>query len=285
MKKVMARFLIFFIGIPFFTGLVIFLPYRNHLCINILVVLTSALGAIEFQNILKQKNLVIPLRQAAFLGGLCPALITAAVSFNFSILGISAVFMAVISWLILSGIFASVQKQSAFINRTAAGFSLILYPSFFIVWIIPMSLLPNSSILIVLYLLTVFLNDSSAWAVGMLFGNGNRGFIPASPSKSIAGFAAGIFVSLVVGLAGAKLFPLVFVPRFIPLIPAGAFLGLITGIAATLGDLGESVLKRSAGIKDSGFLIPGRGGILDSIDSLTLAAPVYYLVYRLLFRS
>jgi phosphatidate cytidylyltransferase len=60
-------------------------------------------------------------------------------------------------------------------------------------------------------------------------------------------------------------------------------LGLFTGIAAVLGDLAESALKRSAGVKDSGSLIPGRGGILDTIASLALSAPVFYVGYRLLF--
>jgi phosphatidate cytidylyltransferase len=64
---------------------------------------------------------------------------------------------------------------------------------------------------------------------------------------------------------------------------AGALLGFGAGIAAILGDLCESAIKRSADVKDSGSLILGRGGALDSIDSLALAAPVYYLLYQVLF--
>jgi phosphatidate cytidylyltransferase len=60
-------------------------------------------------------------------------------------------------------------------------------------------------------------------------------------------------------------------------------LGLLSGAAATLGDLAESVMKRSSDIKDSGSIVPGRGGALDSIDSIALAAPVFYGLYRLLF--
>jgi phosphatidate cytidylyltransferase len=64
---------------------------------------------------------------------------------------------------------------------------------------------------------------------------------------------------------------------------AGILLSFVSGLAGTLGDLGESAMKRSADIKDSGTIIPGRGGILDTVDSIALAAPVYYGLYRLLF--
>ena len=283
MKKTVQRFLIFFLGIPLLIALVFFLPARNHLALNLLVAIVSILGAMEFQNILKQKGLFIPLWKAALFGGLIPALACAEISFNFNRAGTGLVFMAAISSLILSGIFSAPEKQNLFISRVAAGFSVIIYPGLFLSWIIPMALLPKAAINIIVYLLIVFMNDSAAWAAGMLFGKGNQGIFPVSPQKSIAGYAGGTLASVLIAIGGSLLFPEAFASRLLPLLPAGVVLGLCTSIMANLGDLGESVLKRSAGIKDSGMLIPGRGGILDSIDSHTLAAPVYYLFYRLLF--
>jgi phosphatidate cytidylyltransferase len=285
MEKLILRLLTFFIGLPLLLAVVIFLPAYNHLVLNLMVVITVVLGAMEFQNILNLKKLYIPVAEAAILGGLVPALMTAAVCFNFSALGISAIIMAALCWLIVSRIFTSHDKQEAFVFRAAAGFSVIIYPGLFLSWIILMSLLPAPEIIIISFLLIVFLNDSIAWVTGMLFGKGNRGVIPASPSKSIAGFVGGILASLGVGIGAALIFPEVFVPRMLPAPLAGVLLGLISGVAATLGGLGESVLKRSAGIKDSGVIMPGRGGILDSIDSISLAAPIFYLLYLLLFVS
>jgi phosphatidate cytidylyltransferase len=86
------------------------------------------------------------------------------------------------------------------------------------------------------------------------------------------------------GLLAVKFFPEAFSSTVMASYPAGALLGTGAGAAAILGDLGESALKRSAGVKDSGTLILGRGGALDSIDSLALAAPVYYIIYQVLFQ-
>ena len=117
----------------------------------------------------------------------------------------------------------------------------------------------------------------------MLFGKNNRGLIPASPNKSIAGFIGGIIVSVFIGVAATVYFSDAFSSTVMTPICSGALLGFGAGIAAIFGDLGESALKRSAGVKDSGTLILGRGGALDTIDSMALAAPVYFLIYQILF--
>ena len=282
MKKILQRLLIFFLGLPVLIVIVFFLPAYNHLCLNLLVIIFSILGALEFQNILRHKSLFVPPIEAAILGGLVPVLETAVISFGMDRFIVFAVFMAAASWLFVSRVFSARDKQDQFINRTAAGFYIMLYPGIFLAWIISMALFPEPGIVIIAFLLTVFLNDSAAWAAGMLFGKGNRGIIPASPNKSAAGFIGGILASVLTGVLCVLFFPQAF-RGAIPALPSGAILGLATGIAAVLGDLGESVLKRSAGIKDSGVIIPGRGGILDSIDSIALAAPVFYIAYKLLF--
>ncbi|MDR0387105.1 MAG: phosphatidate cytidylyltransferase, partial [Treponema sp.] len=116
-----------------------------------------------------------------------------------------------------------------------------------------------------------------------LFGGNNRGIIPASPNKSVAGFIGGFTGSILIGLGAAWFFPAAFSSTVMPSLWAGVILGFVSAAAASLGDLAESVMKRSSSIKDSGGLIPGRGGVLDSIDSIAMAAPVYYGLYRFLF--
>jgi phosphatidate cytidylyltransferase len=281
-KKLISRLAIFFIGLPLIAVLVLFLPQYNHLAINIATVIFSALGAVEFAGILKKKRLVIPAAEAAILGAAAPAAMTAAVSFGVPTLIVPAVLAAGASWVLVSRVFSPEKCLENFIDRAAAGFAVLIYPGLFMEWIVRLGLLPRAGIIILIFLLSVFANDSLAWTAGMLFGKGNRGIIPVSPNKSVAGFIGGLAASALIGLGGSLLFPEVFRPRF-PALPSGLIMGLAVGIAGSLGDLGESAIKRSAGIKDSGFLIPGRGGVLDSIDSLALAAPVFYLARHILF--
>jgi phosphatidate cytidylyltransferase len=282
--KVVSRLAIFFMGLPLIAVLVLFLPQRHHLALNICTVVFSALGAVELAGILKKKDLRIHPAEAAVLGAAAPAAMTASVSFGFPAPAVPAILAAGAFWMLTSRIFSSEKKLDRFVGRIAAGFTVLVYPGLFMGWIVRMGLLPRSEIIILSFLLCVFANDSLAWAAGMLFGRRNRGLIPASPNKSVAGFIGGFAAAALVGCGGALLFPDAFSPRLISALPAGLILGLAAGVAGSLGDLGESALKRSAGVKDSGFLIPGRGGVLDSIDSLSLAAPVFYLVFRLLFR-
>ncbi|QZZ21550.1 phosphatidate cytidylyltransferase [Leptothermofonsia sichuanensis E412] len=113
--------------------------------------------------------------------------------------------------------------------------------------------------------------DIGAYVVGKFFGRTQLSNI--SPKKTVEGAVFGVTGSVVVAIAGSWFLGWAGYPV------TGAALGLLIGIASLLGDLTESMMKRDAGVKDSGQLIPGHGGILDRADSYVFTAPlVYYFV-------
>jgi phosphatidate cytidylyltransferase len=124
-----------------------------------------------------------------------------------------------------------------------------------------------------LLMLTVMVSDTAQYYTGRLFGR--RPLAPlVSPKKTIEGAVGGfVFGTALFVCAGAW---------WLPSMPVGLRVGLgLTLVALGIaGDLFESMLKRSAGVKDSSALIPGHGGVLDRIDALLFAAPVYYIVLR-----
>jgi phosphatidate cytidylyltransferase len=122
-------------------------------------------------------------------------------------------------------------------------------------------------------MLTVFVSDTAQYYTGRLLGR--TPLAPAiSPKKTIEG-AVGGFVSgaVIMVVVGAWWMPNAAVAF-------RALLGAAIVALGIAGDLFESMLKRSAGVKDSSSLIPGHGGILDRIDALLFAAPVYYIVLK-----
>ncbi|GHV22968.1 phosphatidate cytidylyltransferase [Spirochaetia bacterium] len=283
MSKLVQRLLIFFIGLPAALAVVFFLPQKNHLAANIVVIILCVLGGAELSVLLKKKNLIIHPMEAAVLAVLVPAAMMLHVSFNVDAILIPGLIVAAMMWLLVSRIFSKGEKLDDALGRFISGLAVMFYPSVFFGWIILMNRLPESTYLILAFLCVVIANDSLAWLAGMLFGKSNRGLIAASPNKSIVGFITGILASTLAGLIFAFVMPGVFIAAHFPPVVSGLALGFLTGLAAVSGDLAESALKRSAGVKDSGGIIPGRGGALDSIDSLAMAAPVFYIVYRLLF--
>ncbi|MDR0584201.1 MAG: phosphatidate cytidylyltransferase [Treponema sp.] len=291
MKKMLQRLLMFFIGLPLVILIVCFLPHYNHLALNLTVIVFSALGAAEIAAMLEKKHLRICKIEALILGALLPAAEALSLAFNWDAWITASFFFTGAFWVLVSGVFSRSGNLDRCAGRAAAGFTALIYPGFLLGWIIKMGRWKGAEIIIMVFLLTVMGNDSTAWAAGMLFGGGNRRIIPVSPNKSIAGFIGGGIASIVVGAGAALLFPGIFVPRFdsgliISSAPgAGIILGLLSGLAAVLGDLSESAIKRSTGSKDSGHIMPGRGGVLDSIDSIALAAPVFYLIFTLLFKQ
>ena len=113
--------------------------------------------------------------------------------------------------------------------------------------------------------LVVWGYDTGAYLTGSLIGR-RRMLDHISPSKTVEGLAGGLVLATLAAGLGAVLIGL---EPWHPLV-----IGPVVGLAAQAGDLAESMLKRAAGRKDSGSLVPGHGGILDRIDSFLFAAPV-----------
>ena len=123
-------------------------------------------------------------------------------------------------------------------------------------------------------IVSIWVNDTAAYLVGSLIGR--RPLSSISPNKTWEGTIAGIFISvlLVTKIMG----------QYIPLSEKYIFLiSIVAAIAGTFGDLVESKLKRLAGVKDSGTMMPGHGGFLDRFDSILLATPFVWLLIQLVY--
>jgi phosphatidate cytidylyltransferase len=123
-------------------------------------------------------------------------------------------------------------------------------------------------------IVAIWVNDSAAYLVGSLIGR--RPLSSISPNKTWEGTIAGILISvlLVTKIMG----------QYIPLSEQSIFLiSIVAAVAGTFGDLVESKLKRLAGVKDSGSMMPGHGGFLDRFDSILLATPFVWLLLKLVY--
>jgi phosphatidate cytidylyltransferase len=137
---------------------------------------------------------------------------------------------------------------------------------------------PEGSKLVFFLLLVVWLGDSGAYYVGKTFGK-HKLSPRISPKKTVEGLAGGIAASIIT----AVIIHFTFFEAF-PLLHA-IIAGVILSFAGVVGDLAESMWKRSAAVKDSGTLIPGHGGFLDRFDSILFTAPILYTYWTLLVRG
>ena len=127
---------------------------------------------------------------------------------------------------------------------------------------------------ILLPLVAVWVGDSAAYFAGRAWGR-RKLFPHASPGKTVVGGVAAVVGSTVAGVAVAA-FAQAREPETSLSVLVGAAIGVSIGFAAPIGDVAESVLKREAGVKESGKILPGHGGMLDRIDALLFAFPLAY---------
>ena len=272
MNKVAKRLLVFFIGVPIIIGIVSLYHY-NFLALNIAAIVASALAANEFYNMAKLKFKMFPKTIVIILTAALPFL-----AYNFVLIDFD---FSNLMWFLVFEIFIFMGAEGLFsknfedsVSKIAVTLLILFYCGYMLTFITRLTAIKENTVVFsYLYFILVFMCDSGAWFFGVLFGKSTRGIFQASPNKSLVGFFGGIITSIACGILFKFLFPAIFYGPFWKTIIVSS----TTALAAIIGDLIESVFKRSCGVKDSGTLIPGRGGVLDCIDSLILGAPVYYI--------
>ncbi len=282
MKEVTKRLFLAGFIIPLLIVIVFFLPYAHYLALLAAVIFFTYTGTREFLALsLKDSISQTETTIAAFGGFVFPVLFYLQINSYITTDAVEAVLIAVFSVILIANlVMYETGRNNGALKKIAVTIASVIYPGFFLAYTVKLTSLPHTSGLMVFFLLVVFINDSAAYASGLLFGRNSWKPFKVSPKKSIVGFTGGTLASIASGVLYILVNPEV--------IPAPlwtvAVLALIMSLTANIGDLIESVLKRSAGVKDSGSIMMGRGGVLDSIDSLLFTAPAYYFILSLILR-
>jgi phosphatidate cytidylyltransferase len=187
--------------------------------------------------------------------------------------GSEALFVALVLTVLASIVWRLADPAEGYLRDTAAATFTAVYVPFLISFAALLTVPPDGPRRVTAFIATVVCSDVGGYAAGVLFGK--HPMAPSvSPKKSWEGFVGSVIAC---GAAGAIF--------FVELFDASPLLGVVFGLAvvatATLGDLGESMVKRDIGIKDMGNLLPGHGGIMDRLDSLLPTAPVAFLLLSL----
>ncbi len=138
----------------------------------------------------------------------------------------------------------------------------------------------NPKIIIGLFIL-IWTNDTFAYIVGKSIGK-HKLFEKISPKKTIEGFIGGITFAIVAGYLISRYYIKASLQFSDKSILIWTIIAVIVGVMGTIGDLIESKFKRIAGVKDSGKIMPGHGGMLDRLDSVIFVAPFVFLFYKIL---
>ena len=274
MKNVITRSLT---GIVYI-GLIVGAILGGNLYMLGLTLLFTGLAIDEFNRISDRHTLPLGLRILDIIGAMLPVtaagLINGMFTMGFSIICLIIYFILYMMARLIIPLYI---KKGDYLAQTAHS----LMGQFYIVLPLTclMVLYHISSSIVMLMFIMIWLNDTGAFCVGSLLGR-HRLFERISPKKSWEGFFGGLIFAALAGVAAYYIYYIgvcashCFESFSLPVLVG---LGITVSIFATWGDLVESLIKRTLGIKDSGNLLPGHGGILDRIDSLLLVAPATLL--------
>jgi phosphatidate cytidylyltransferase len=198
-----------------------------------------------------------------------------------------AALAGLVIWSLGAAIFLPDDLKTALASVSATVFGVI-YLALLAACLVGVRMIPDSatktlvphfaSKMLTMFFAIVMMTDTGAYYTGRTFGR-HKLAPRVSPGKTIEGAIGGLVTAVVAGF----LCRLTFFPE-IPTVHALA-MGAALGVIGQFGDLAESLLKRGSGVKDSGTLLPGHGGMLDRVDSLLFCAPVLYYYSRLFVSS
>jgi phosphatidate cytidylyltransferase len=254
--------------------LILILVYVQNLLIFWVVVSAAiVIGLLEFYQMVEARGLPVYKLPGVLLGWLLSLAPLIGASFQRATLTeftLSLIILALLLYALLTK-----RPLLGLISAIAITLFGILYVSWLLSHLVWLRGLANGNALIGYLLLVVWSGDTGAYYVGRLLGK--HPLAPTvSPKKTIEGAIGGFVASLLAScIAKWTFFPLL---RYKDCI----LLGILLAVISQLGDLCESLLKRSADVKDSGTILPGHGGILDRVDGVMFAAPVLYY-YAILF--
>lgn len=231
------------------------LPFAFEVC------LLALAGTAEFFELAERKNLR-PLRRTGTLvtlALLCTAVFAPPGWLAHALVCSFLLFMIVV-------VSRGPVRVSTFMDACATWMG-VLYVGWLFAYVILIRRLDHGAFLLTWLVVTVAATDIGAYFVGRQFGRRPL-WASVSPKKTLEGSAGGVLFSMLASWAFCHTWQ-------------SAVLGLVVSVVGQLGDLWESALKRDVGVKDTGDLIGGHGGVLDRFDSLAFAAPVFYLYFTL----
>lgn len=266
----LKRWITGLVALPF----LIFLVHKGGLLFTILISLAALVALWEYYRIVFNGETRPTSRIILYWGyGLSLVLIwstfLAGPDLTLSVIGVNLLVVALISLF-------QFKKDHTILEVIIKQLQGIIYIPLLLSFLILIRAGSSGMIWIFILLAIIFAGDTSAYYVGSYLGR--HPLSPAiSPGKTIEGSIGGLAANLVVGAIG--------ITFFLPSVPwsLSILFFIIVGLAGQVGDLFESELKRSSGIKDSSGILPGHGGILDRIDALLFASPVAYIFIRFIF--
>jgi phosphatidate cytidylyltransferase len=258
------RVLTALIGLPLFV-LLIFRGSPSLFFISVLIV--ALWGQKEFYNLLEVEGVQVQKLFGMFMG----ALLLRGFFYEDFTLILRVIVLSLL--LILTFRTFSRRDMTHAIKEIGITFMGLFYVCFLLGFLVLIRGLENGQAWIFFLFLVVWAGDTGAFYLGSHFGK-NKLYPRISPKKTWEGAVGGLLCSLIASMVGQVLF----FPEY-SLVQI-SLLGISLGLIGQVGDLSESLLKRSSGIKDSGTLFPGHGGVLDRFDSILFASPaLYYYVW------